>query len=449
MQPQNTQKHAAIHTLGCRLNHAETQLLADKLAAAGYTLVPFGAPAELGIIHTCTVTHAADVKSRKAIRGFIRKNPNAHAAVIGCSAQMQANAYAAIPGLSLIIGTEEKLNLLDHLPETKPSAPKIIRNRVNRADFAIAASGVAPLLSCRANLKIQDGCDNMCSFCIIPFARGRARSRALPDLLDEARCLVARGAKEIILTGVNIGAYTWERKTLLHVIEALNDLPGLARIRISSIEPGTIPCDIFSWMADPQHKLVPHLHVPVQSGADAILAAMRRRYTREDFLALVHAAAARVPGIAIGTDLIVGFPGETDADFEDTERLLCEAPISFAHLFLYSSRTGTAAARLAHHVPPKVARTRSQRLHNRTAEKTRKFQHRFLGTIQEVLFDTDLENGLFEGYTPNYLRVRASAPGLHRNALRNIHLESLDGSCILGTDPVLPRKSLDQSPARA
>jgi threonylcarbamoyladenosine tRNA methylthiotransferase MtaB len=448
--PQTTPKRAAIHTLGCRLNHAETQSIAEQLIAAGYILVPFDAPADLGILHTCTVTHAADAKSRKMLRGFIRRNPGALTAVIGCSAQMQANSYAAIPGVSLIIGNEEKLNLLDYLPDTPTEVPRIVKNRMDKADFTLPSAGTAPLLSCRANLKIQDGCDFMCSFCIIPFARGRARSRALPDLLAEAHRLTARGAKEIILTGVNIGTYAWEGKSLLHIIEALNRLPDLQRIRISSIEPGTIPPDLLAWMADPRHKLVPHLHVPVQSGSNTILAAMRRRYSREVILDLLHDAAERVPDIGIGTDIIVGFPGETENDFDATATLLREAPVAFGHLFLYSTRAGTAAARLPNRVPPTVAHERSRQLHALLAEKTRRFQERHLGTTQEVLFDTATDHGAFEGYTRNYLRVRSDSPGIQRNTLVNIRLHAIADARMLGTSPTpLPHGGVEHPSPRA
>ena len=317
----SSQKRAAIHTLGCRLNQSETAVLAGQLAEAGYDIVPFGEAADLGIVHTCTVTREADTKSRKMVRQFIRKNPNAYMAVIGCYAQMGTKALSEIDGVDLIVGNEEKLNLLDYVAAGKSGAPVIVRDKMDRDDFTLPELPEhAAATTRRANLKIQDGCDFMCSFCIIPFARGRSRSRELSDLLAEARTLVARGAKELVLTGVNIGTYCWRERTILDVVEGLNALPGLARIRISSIEPTTIPPELFDWMVDAQHALTPYLHIPLQAGSDRVLAAMGRKYSRAAFLDYVHGARASIPGIGIGTDILVGFPGETADEFDETER---------------------------------------------------------------------------------------------------------------------------------
>jgi len=329
-------KRASIHTLGCRLNQAESALLAEMLTAAGYEIAPFGEAADLGVIHTCTVTQEADAKSRKLVRQFIRRNPEAYTAVIGCYAQMGANTLADIPGIDLIIGNQEKLHLLDYVAAGKNTTPLIVRDRFVRNDFSIAFAATDTPLSRRANLKVQDGCDFMCSFCVIPFARGRARSRDLDNLLGEARSLVARGAKEIVLTGVNVGLYDYAGHTLVDVVDLLDGLDGLARIRISSIEPTTAPEALLDRMADPGHRLVPYLHLPMQSGADRVLKAMGRRYTSREFLDFARSAAARVPDLGAGTDILVGFPGETDEDFEETCSLFEESPCFYAHVFRYS-----------------------------------------------------------------------------------------------------------------
>lgn len=426
-----TTKRASLHTLGCRLNQSETNILAEKLTEAGYELVPFGDTADLAIINTCTVTHEADAKSRKLVRQFIRANPGAYTAVIGCYAQMGAKALAEIDGVDLIIGNQEKLNVLDYVAAGKNDAPLIVRDRLDRDDFEIEFGGVGVPLHRRANLKIQDGCDFMCSFCVIPFARGRARSRALDNLLDEARSLVARGAKELVLTGVNIGTYAWEGRTVLDVIDALNALDGVARIRISSIEPTTIPEELFAWMRDPSHKLLPYLHVPLQSGSDRVLSLMRRRYTRAEYTDFIERAHAAVPGIGLGTDILVGFPGETDDDFAYTLAVLEETPLFYAHVFKYSERAGTATARMAEKSDPRQANARSARLRKVSAEKTTHFCTGQLGAVREVLFEMP-EHGFWTGYTDNFVRVAVSSNDDLENKLLSVRLESLQGDLVYG-----------------
>ena len=424
-------KTASIHTLGCRLNQSESAILEEKLAAAGYGLVPFGEVADLGIVHTCTVTNEADAKSRKLVRQFIRNNPEAYTAVIGCYAQMGADSLATIDGVDLIVGNQEKLNVLDFVAAGKNEQPLIVRDRMERDDFTIEFAEEATPLHRRANLKIQDGCDFMCSFCLIPFARGRARARAMENLLDEARSLVARGAKELVLTGVNIGTYAWEGKTVLDVVEALNEINGVERIRISSIEPTTIDERLFEWMADEQHKLTPYLHIPLQAGSDTILTAMRRLYTRQEFLDFVHLAHERVPGIGIGTDILVGFPGESEADFEDTCEVLTKSPLFYSHVFKYSERPGTASVRMADKVPGDVANVRSAKLRKISAMKTRLFQEHHLDQEVEILFE-HAKNGYWSGYTGSYIRVVAPSNEDLTNMTRRVKLQSIQGDEVLG-----------------
>lgn len=415
-----TRKRASVHTLGCRLNQSESTLLLEKLAEAGYEVVPFGEPADLGIVNTCTVTHEADAKSRKLVRSFIRRNPHAYTAVIGCYAQMGSKALSEIEGIDLIVGNQEKLNVLDYVAHGKNPSPMIVRDRIVRDDFTIEPVGGTGLHR-RANLKVQDGCDFMCAFCIIPFARGRARSRAMDNLLEEAHALVARGAKEIVLTGVNIGTYAYEGLALLDVTDRLNDIEGLARIRISSIEPTTIPGALFERMSDVGHALVPYLHIPLQSGSDVVLKAMRRQYTRGDYMAFIEKADAMVPDICIGTDIMVGFPGETDRDFEDTASLLADSPLVYAHVFKYSERDGTASQRMAGKIDPHVQNARSARLRLISARKQRQFHERHAGREADVLFEQE-ENGYWTGYTGNYIRVAVCSEEALENRLRRVRL---------------------------
>jgi threonylcarbamoyladenosine tRNA methylthiotransferase MtaB len=415
-------KRAALHTLGCRLNQSETNLLAEKLQAAGYDLVPFDAPADLAIVNTCTVTQEADAKSRKLVRQFLRRNPEAFTAVIGCYAQTGAEALAQIEGIDLIVGNQEKLNVLDHVRAQKNATPLIVRDKMDRDDFSIDFAGDREALTTRPNLKVQDGCDFMCSFCIIPFARGRARSRNMENLLDEARSLVERGGRELVLTGVNIGTYAFDGQGILDVVDRLNEIDGLDRIRISSIEPTTIPEALFERMNDPDHALTPYLHIPLQAGSDSVLAAMRRKYTRDEFLEFVQRAHECVRDICIGTDILVGFPGETEEDFEATCDALWRSPLVYAHVFKYSEREGTASLRIREKVSPQAMSERSARLRHISAEKRRMFEEHFLGCAVEVLFEQE-DQGYWSGHTANFIKVAVASPQPLHNQLSRVVLE--------------------------
>ncbi len=437
-------KRATIHTLGCRLNQAESGLIADQLAAAGYVIAPWGEAADLGIIHTCTVTREADAKSRQMIRQFIRANPGARTVVIGCYAETGAEAVARIPGVDLVLGNRDKLDLarhLDALEESRAEAAggtpavhsaQVVCSRGGREAFTVPWVADAPAVTRRMNLKIQDGCDFMCSFCAIPFARGRSRSREFGDLVAEAQCLVRRGAKEIVLSGINVGDYAFESRTLIEVVDALNGIDGLARVRLASIELTTIPDGMLERMADPDHRLVPFLHVPMQSGSDRILAAMRRNYTRAEYLVLVHRAAETVPDLGIGADILVGFPGETDADFDDSLALLRESPVCFTHVFKYSERRGSAASRLPEKTDPAAASVRSETLRALGAAKLRAFQERHLGRAVEVLFEGGA-GATWRGHLGNYLEVAVRSEDDLTNRLRRVVLDGIDGEMMLGT----------------
>ncbi len=426
-------KRAAIHTLGCRLNQAESGLLAEQLAGAGYEMVPFGDRADLGVIHTCTVTREADAKSRQMVRQFIRANPGARTVVIGCYAQREAEALARLEGVDLVLGNAEKMHLLRHLAALDAGrGPHVLDARPARAPFTVPWPQDGPAVTRRMNLKIQDGCDFMCSFCIIPFARGRSRPRRFDDLTAEAASLVRRGALELVLTGVNVGDYAHGKRRLPDVVDALNALAPLRRIRIGSIELTTIAPGLLERMADPAHRLVPYLHVPLQSGSDRILQAMRRNHTRGEYLELLGRAAATVPDIGLGADIMTGFPGETEADFEDSRRLVHESPLSYLHVFKYSERKGSAASRLPDKTDPAAASARSVVLRALGAEKTRAFQERHLGRRVGVLFE-DIEDGWWTGLTGNYLRVGVRCDGNLRNRIGWVSVEAVGRDFLTGT----------------
>jgi len=423
-------KRAALHTLGCRLNHAETRLIAERLEQAGYTVVAFGQPADLGVINTCTVTAEADAKSRKAIRAFIRRNPRACCAAVGCYAQLGAEALAQIKGIDLILGNRHKLDLLDYLAPGKRPEPVIVTERLPEGDFTIDTSGGARRAH-RVNLKIQDGCDCFCSYCVVPFARGAPRSRELDDLEAEARCLADRGVKEVVLTGLNAGAYDYGGNTVVDVVDRLNTIDGLRRIRISSIELNTIPEGLFERMRTSDHALLPFLHVPLQSASDRVLALMRRRYKAADFRAFCERAVAAVPDLCIGADLLVGFPGESDEDFQATCRCVSDAPIAYAHVFRFSKREGTVAAELPGKVEPRTAHERSAELRRIGQRKRLEFQRRFLGRTMDVLFEQQ-EDGRSCGYTENYIRVCVCYEGRLENTIRPALLEETRGAYVWG-----------------
>lgn len=394
---------ASVQTLGCRLNQYEGLAIEGKLRDKGYEIVPFGEKADLGVINTCTVTNEADAKSRNTIRRFTRNNPTSITVVVGCYSQTSANDVAMVDGVDYVIGNHDKINFLDYVAEEKPSHPVVVRERIDRSDFSIGYVGDVHFEQ-RANLKIQDGCDFMCSFCVIPFARGRARSREWDDLFGEARQMIARGVREIVLTGVNVGTYDSNGKNFLKLIESLSSLTGLDRLRISSIEPTTIPTELFEWMEDDLHPLMPYLHVPMQSGCDKILSLMKRRYNLREMNDFFMQAIEAIPEVCIGTDLMTGYPGETAADFEQTCNTFLEFPFSYCHVFTYSERSGTPAEKSKVHIPMEERRRRSSHMRRLSSSKRMKWHETFIGKSVRVLLENP-KNGFYGGYTENYLKV--------------------------------------------
>lgn len=394
---------ACVQALGCRLNQYEGLSLEGKLREAGYDIVPFGESADLGVINTCTVTNEADAKSRNAIRRFSKMNPDSLTVVVGCYSQVSANEVAMIKGVDYVIGNHDKLNFLDYLGSRKPEQPVIIRERIDRDDFCLG--GVEQVhYDQRANLKIQDGCDFMCSFCIIPFARGRARSRDWSDLIAEAKTMLRKGVKEIVITGVNLGTYMSDGNDFLKLIENLSRIRGLNRLRISSIEPTTIPLELLSMMADPSHPLMPYLHVPMQSGCDKILKLMRRKYCLSEMEEFFLSAVENVPEICVGTDLLAGFPEESEDDFAETCETFLSFPFSYCHVFTYSERNGTYAKKFIEQIPISERRKRSAELRKLSSSKRMNWHKNHMHKDVCVLLENP-KNGHISGYTDNYIKV--------------------------------------------
>ncbi len=397
---------ACVWTHGCRLNQSESQRIRDQLEAAGYEIVPFGEAADLGIVNTCAVTREAEAKCRQSIRAFLQRNPGAFMAAAGCYSQLKAQALAGIEGVDLILGHENKLQVLGYVRPHKNKSPQVVLEPLEQKPFAMPFEGGAPIRK-RANLKIQDGCDFFCAYCVIPFARGRSRSRDWGNVLAEARSLAGRGARELVLTGINLGLYQCRGRNLTDLADALNDIPGLARLRLSSIEMTAVPDGILDRMADPGHALVPHLHIPLQSGSDKILRLMRRKYSVSEYASFIRQAHESVPDLCLGTDLMTGFPGEAEEDFEATCRVFEENPFAYNHVFPYSEREGTLAAKRtdgAAPVPVPERRRRAASLRELGARKRAGFHQAHDGREINVLFE-NRKNGVWPGYTPNYIRV--------------------------------------------
>ncbi len=420
----------SFYTLGCRLNHSETTVLERSFEAHGYTIVDFEKPADVVIINTCTVTENGDADTRYVVNKINRLNPHARIALIGCQAQMQKERLAQFPNVRWVVGNARKMDLAGIMGEDSPAdGVQVIVPPIPRGSFTVPLAGIDRRRA-RANLKIQDGCDFFCSFCEIPYARGRARSRQFDDILSEARALVAAGHKELVLTGINVGTYQYKGYALTDVITALEDIAGLARIRISSIEPTTISLTLLKKMVD-GGKLCRYLHVPLQSASNDILKKMKRKYSAQEFKEFLGTACAMVPCIGIGTDLIVGFPGETEADFQESLRALRDWPIHYAHVFSYSQRTMAQSRHFVNKVPPEVIQERSQILRDTSQRKRRLFMQALVGTRVFVLVEQN-KDGYWQGLTDHYVRVHIASNRFLANELTQVHIEAIEDAAAVG-----------------
>ncbi len=414
---------AAYYTLGCKLNFSETSTIARDLDSGGFRKVPFAESAALYVINTCSVTENADRKFRDVVRQARKRNPEALVVAIGCYAQLKPEEVGAVGGVDLVLGAQEKFNLPAYLKEYWDSekgfaAYKKGRNEqagihachIDEVDTYVGSYSLGDRT--RAFLKVQDGCDYPCTYCTIPLARGISRSDRLDNVLHNARELVGKGIREIVLTGVNIGDYgkgehgnKKHEHTFMELMEALDRDSGAERLRISSIEPNLLKNEHIQWVAR-STRFVPHFHIPLQSGSDIILKKMKRRYLTHLYRDRIETIKKYMPQACIGVDVIVGFPGEGREEFEQTYRFLQELPVSYLHVFTYSERDNTEAARMDGQVPLDVRKERSRMLRSLSVKKKRAFYESQLGTLQEVLFESENRSGFLEGYTKNYLRVR-------------------------------------------
>ncbi len=427
----------SFQTLGCRLNQSETASIQNTFEANGYTVVDFGQPSEIVVINTCTVTAGGDADTRRLVNKVNRLNPDARIALIGCQAQVQKEQLASLPNVRWIVGNGRKMDLVAVFNEyPNPLTAQVVAPTIQRDAFTLPVAAIdrQPRLGrgqhTRANMKIQDGCDFFCSFCEIPYARGRARSRVFEDIVLEARALVAAGHKEIVLTGINIGTFSQGQKGLLDVIAALEQVQGLKRIRISSIEPTTIPPQFFDFMHH-SHKLCRYLHIPLQSGSDEILTGMKRKYTSGEFSRFIRNAYQKVPQICIGTDVIVGFPGETDEHFDQTVDLIRQEPIHYVHVFSYSPRQMAQSRLRQDSIAAPIITRRSQVLRELSARKRRLFYESLLGTTQTVLLE-EAKGNFWVGLTDNYVKIKIEAQGDWHNQIIPVKLQRMEGQYLIG-----------------
>ncbi|SLM49355.1 putative tRNA modifying enzyme, MiaB-like [Nitrospira japonica] len=439
-------KRASLHTLGCRLNQAETSVLESQLRKEGYELVAFGQPTDLLVVNTCSVTKEAERTCRYVVRKTLKHSPEAFVAVTGCYAQTGWQELRSMAGVDLIVGNQFKWDLPAMLPATehlrKAPKPEVVHSKtIDRDDFILPDYGTPH--STRASVKIQDGCNVMCSFCLIPFARGHERSRVLEDAIREATLLAAAGYREIVLTGVNIGRYQQDGRDLLALIDALERIDGLERIRISSIEPTTIDDGLIERMAA-SSKLCPYLHVPLQSGDDTILSAMNRPYRVKDFAKLIERVVRAVPSLGLGTDVMVGFPGESEGAFLNTVRLAETLPFSYLHVFPFSPRPGTAALRMNGSVAPGLVRDRATRLAALDRAKRMWFAERHIGSTLPILFEAGETDGFASGTAPNFLRVAVAASDYLTSTTRSVRISAASERWAVGQ--VLPARHESKAP---
>lgn len=397
-------KKVAFHTLGCKLNFAETSTISRSFPEEIFERVPANSKADIYVINTCSVTDSADKKCRQAIKKFISLSPDAFIAVVGCYAQLKPQEISSIPGVDLVLGTNEKFDIPGYLNRSlKKQKPEIHSCEISTAESFNPSFSLGDRT--RSFLKIQDGCDYGCSYCTIPLARGRSRNPDIETIISEARQIASKGLKEIVLTGVNVGDYgKTTGDTFTGLLKQLIKVEGIERYRISSIEPNLLTDELIEMTAD-NEKILPHFHIPLQSGNNKILGLMRRRYTRDVFAARIGKVLQKLPFAGIGADVIVGFPGESNEDFEDTFSFLNGLPLSYLHVFAFSERPDTVAYNLPGKVSSKEKEERSKRLISLSQEKNLAFDKQNIGQVTNVLFEKTRSEGLITGLTSNYIRT--------------------------------------------
>ena len=427
----NPRKKVAFYTLGCKLNFSETSTIARNFKDEGFDRIDFSEKADMYVINTCSVTENADKKFKDIVKLALKSNPDAFVAAVGCYAQLKPEELANINGVDLVLGATEKFKITDYLNDlTKNDFGEIHSCEIEEANFYVGSYSIGDRT--RAFLKVQDGCDYVCTFCTIPLARGISRSDNLEKVLLNAKEISDQGIKEIVLTGVNIGDYgkgefgnKKHKHTFLELIQSLDKVLGIERIRISSIEPNLLKNETIKFVAE-SNTFVPHFHMPLQSGSNKLLRLMKRRYQRELYKERVLEIKKYMPNACIGVDVIVGFPGETDELFLETYHFLNELDISYLHVFTYSERVNTPAANMQGVVPQNIRKKRSKMLRGLSVKKRRSFYESQLNTSHSVLFESENKKGYINGFTENYVKVKAPWNPILVNTKQEVTLTKID-----------------------
>ena len=421
----------ALSTLGCKLNFSETSSIANNLEKNNFKVVPFNQYADAYIINTCSVTENADNKFKVFVNKALKINPNAFVAAIGCYAQLKPEELLSVKGVDLVLGASEKFNIVNYLQNIDQDFSKFDHScNINDVDSFIETYSTNSRT--RAFLKVQDGCDYKCSFCTIPLARGKSRSNSIENVVKNVKEIISNGIKEIVLTGINLGDFGKRQsdsfasnEDFLGLIKTLDKIDGVERFRISSIEPNLLTDEIISFISK-SNKFVPHFHIPLQSGSDQILKKMRRRYKTDLYESRVELIRKLMPNASIGVDVIVGFPGETDDMFLETYNFIEKLDVTYLHVFSYSERENTKAIELNGVVPKKTRNKRSKLLRLLSASKKTSFYKNNIGNDYNVLFESENKNGLIEGYTENYIRVRKDWNKNLVGQIRKVRIEKVD-----------------------
>jgi threonylcarbamoyladenosine tRNA methylthiotransferase MtaB len=422
-----SKKKVAFHTLGCKLNFAETSSISRSFPEDQFERVQANAKADIYIINTCSVTDAADKKCRQAIKKFINQSPDSFIVVVGCYAQLNPQEISSIPGVDLVLGTNEKFRVADYLHEIGKRQTAEIHS-YGLTDNNNFHPSYSMGDRTRSFLKVQDGCDYGCSYCTVPLARGHSRNQGIKSLVGEAENIAGKGIKEVVITGVNIGDYGRSTgESFVSLLRELVKVEGIERYRISSIEPNLLTDELIELTADSE-KILPHFHIPLQSGSDKVLGLMRRRYKRDLFKSRVMMIREKMPFAGIGADLIVGFPGESDYDFEDSYSFIAEMPLSYLHIFNFSERPGTAAIKMPGKIPFSVREQRSKRLISLSKNKHLEFCKLNIGLVYNVLFEHTRSEGMITGFTENYLRAEYPWKASLAGRIKKVRLTGISGT---------------------
>jgi threonylcarbamoyladenosine tRNA methylthiotransferase MtaB len=432
-------KKVAFHTLGCKLNFSETATIASQMEAADFEKVPFDSKADVYVINTCSVTENADKRFKEIVKKTQKINKKAFVAAVGCYAQLKPEALADVDGVDLVLGATEKFNLTAYLNDlTKQEVGTVHACEIEEADFYVGGYAVGERT--RAFLKVQDGCDYKCTYCTIPLARGISRSDTLENVLKNAQEIASKGIKEIVLTGVNIGDYgkgEFGNKKHLHtffdLVQALEKIPGISRLRISSIEPNLLKNETID-MVSKSRVFVPHFHIPLQSGSDTVLKKMKRRYLTGLYRDRITTIQRQMPHACIGVDVIVGFPGETEEDFLETYAFLNQLGVSYLHVFTYSERDRTEAASMSEVVPMAVRNKRSKMLRGLSVKLRRAFYESQIETKRTVLFEGENKKGYIHGFTENYVKVKTPWDPALVNTVAEVRLKDIDDDGLVRFD---------------